>query len=658
MNSVHYVRGSCNDLAISESLEWLVTNGIGGYASGTVANLLTRRYHGLLVAALKPPLGRVLMISKFDDTVECDGRVYPIYSNRWADVLVEPNGYRHIENFTKEGTVPVWTYSFGSSQLEKRIWMQPGKNTTYVNYKVTRAFSPMTLVIRAMVNYRDIHGETHSGDWQMQVRRVPRGIKVVAFEGAVPFYIFNDREAITLEHHWYRNFSLNMEPYHGAPAMEDHLNIGAFRVTLQPGESVTFVLSTELTENLNGETALAERRDYEEKLLALAPGLPPALVLAADQFVVKRGAAPDAESWSILAGYHWLQDWSRDTLISLPGILLATGRFAIAKNILLNFSQYVSEGMLPNHLPQGDETPLYQSVDVTLWYFEAVKAYFTATADIDLLRELFPLLAEIVAWFERGTRFQIHIDPLDGLLFAGEIGIPLTWMDSKSGNWGVTPRTGKPVEINALWYNALRTMAEFAKELGLPAEHYSAQAKQVRTGFSRFWNAKTGYCFDVIDTPTGDDPSLRPNQLLAVSLSHSLLKKEQQKAVLDICIRRLLTPFGLRSLSPDDPGFIAHYNGDTYHPDSAYHQGTVWAWLIGPFISAYLKLYKDPAGARSFLEPLMDHLYSRGVGSISEIFDGDAPYTPRGCIAQAWSVAELLRVWREIDATKPNPHGI
>ncbi len=310
--------------------------------------------------------------------------------------------------------------------------------------------------------------------------------------------------------------------------------------------------------------------------------------------------------------------------------------------------------MLPNRFPEADETPEYNTVDATLWYFEAIRAYHAATGDDALLRDLFPVLQEVVEWHRRGTRYNIHVDPADGLLYAGEPGVQLTWMDAKVGDWVVTPRIGKPVEINALWYNTLCSMADLARRLGKPAgraaDAYEALAEQARAGFARFWNKATGYCYDVIDGPDGHDPAgagdARPNQLLAVSLPHSPLAPEQQRAVVDVCARHLLTSHGLRSLASDDPAYVGHYGGDQRQRDAAYHQGTVWGWLIGPFVSAYLRVYGDHERARSFLQPLIHHLADHGLGSLSEIFDGDPPFTPRGCIAQAWSVAEALRAWQ------------
>ena len=602
------------------------------------------------MAALKPPLGRTLLVSKLDETVDYDGRTYPIFSNRWADVLVEPHGYRYIERFHLEGMTPVWTYSFGDAQLEKRIFMRYGENTTYVFYRLRRATRPLTLVARAMVNYRDFHGETHAGDWVMHAKRIQQGLRVGAFEDAAPFFILSDRAAINQEHHWHRNFSLKKEPYRGPAVMEDHLNIGEFRITLEPDETVTIVISTEPAPSLDGEAAMAERHSYEESLIALAPHMPVRLLLAADQFVVKRPIAADQEGWSIIAGYHWLRDYGRDTMISLPGMLLATGKFEEARNILKAYSKHVSQGMLPSHLPDDNENLIYKAADVSLWYLEAIRAYIKETNDIELLGELFPILKEIIDWHECGTRYHIAVDQVDGLLYAGKPGLPLTWMDAKFNDWAITPRTGKAVEINALWYNALLSMVEFARALNQPYDHFEALAEKTKTGFTRFWNNERGYLFDVLDSPGGNDPTLRPNQLLAVSLYHSPLDPKQQRAVVDICIRRLLTPLGLRSLSPDEPGYVGHYGGDAYQRDHAYHQGSVWSWLIGPFVSAHLRVYKDAQAAKSFLEPFFDHLSEVGIGSVSEIFDGDAPFTPHGCIAQAWSVAEVLRAWREIYA--------
>jgi predicted glycogen debranching enzyme len=379
------------------------------------------------------------------------------------------------------------------------------------------------------------------------------------------------------------------------------------------------------------------------------------LVLAADQFIVSRSLPDNPDGKTIIAGYHWFTDWGRDTMISLPGLTLSTGRPEIARSILRTFAQYVSRGMLPNQFPDDGTPPAdseYNTVDATLWYFEAIRAYYDSTGDDRLLNELFPVLAEIVDWHRRGTRYNIHLDPQDGLIYAGQEGVQLTWMDGKVGDWVVTPRIGKPVEINALWYNALRTMAKFARQLKQPDREYEAMAESALKGFDRFWNPNLGYCFDVIDTPAGDDASLRPNQIFAVSLPQSPLNPTQQRSVVEACGRSLLTPYGLRSLSPDDPQYRGEYRGDSWHRDGAYHQGTVWGWLIGPFVLAHLRVFHDRDRARQLLEPLFYHLLDAGLGTISEIFDGNAPMKPKGCIAQAWSVAEFLRACLAADASR------
>jgi predicted glycogen debranching enzyme len=354
----------------------------------------------------------------------------------------------------------------------------------------------------------------------------------------------------------------------------------------------------------------------------------------------------------VIAGYPWFGDWGRDTMISLPGLTLVTGRFDIARSILTTFARYLDRGMLPNRLPEAGRAPEYNTVDAALWYVEAVRAYDHARGDDRTLRELFPVLEEIFSWYAKGTRYRIGIDSADGLLAAGEPGVQLTWMDAKVGDWVVTPRTGKPVEVNALWYNATRAMAGFARRLGRSPRPYEALADRAHSGFARFWNTSTGYCYDVVDGPQGHDASLRPNQLLAVSLPESPLTNEQQRAVVDVCARRLLTSHGLRSLDPNHPDYVGRYVGDVKRRDAAYHQGTVWGWLLGPFVLAHLRVHRDPAVAASFLEPMAQHLAAGGVGSLSEIFDGDPPFAPRGCIAQAWTVAEVLRAWGAIDSSR------
>jgi predicted glycogen debranching enzyme len=669
--TIAFGREICGNLDIAASREWLVTNGIGGYACGTVAGMLTRRYHGLLIAALQPPLGRTLLLTKLAEVVHYYDQVYALSTDRWTDGSVAPDGYRHIEHFALDGTVPVWRFAFSDALLEKRIWMAQGANITYVQYSLLRATQPVALLLKALVNYRDHHANVRSWGWQMAVERVKQGIQVTATPNAVPFYLLSDRAEVLTLHDWYYNFDLAVERRRGLSDREDHLHVATFHLTLQPGEAVTIVASTEANPELDGATTLKQRYSYEQKLINLwrtsrpidskeTPGWLTHLVLAADQFIVSRmvtvssavsDPAPDEvlNGKTILAGYPWFSDWGRDTMISLPGLTLATGRPEIARLILRTYAQYVSQGMLPNRFPDAGEQPEYNTVDATLWFFEAIQHHHRTTQDDDLLTELFPILTEIIDWHCRGTRYNIHLDPADGLLYAGDAGLQLTWMDAKVGDWVVTPRTGKPIEVNALWYNALRNMARFARLLGKPHQEYEAIADRTLARFARFWNPEAGYCYDVLDTPSGNDSTLRPNQIFAVSLPESPLTPLQQRSVVNTCAWMLLTSYGLRSLAPNYPDYRGYYGGDPRQRDGSYHQGTVWGWLLGPFVLAHLRVYGDSVQARQFLEPMADHLRTHGIGSLSEIFDGNAPFMPKGCVAQAWTVAEILRAWIAIE---------
>jgi predicted glycogen debranching enzyme len=645
---IEFGRAICGDINSAETREWIITNGIGGYASGTVAGLLTRRYHGLLVAALNPPLGRTLLLTKLDEVVTYAQQSYELNTDRWAGDNVTPHGYRQIESFELADTIPTWRFACADALLTKRIWMQSGANTTYVQYTLSRGTQPLHLQLKALVNHRDYHGITQSHDRHMSIEpmacgrseTIDSGIQVTAYPGATPMYLMSDRATATIAHQWYYNFELAIEQERGLSDREDHLHAATFEVTLNPGESLTFVASTERHPNLDGSNS-KDRPAWIDQF-----------VLAADQFIVDRPLPNAPNGKTIIAGYPWFGDWGRDTMISLPGLTIATGRPEIARSILQTFAQYIDQGMLPNRFPDAGEVPEYNTVDATLWYFEAIRSYYQATGDKAFIRELFPVLADIIAWHCRGTRYGIHLDVTDGLLSAGESGVQLTWMDAKVGDWVVTPRIGKPIEVNALWYNALCTMVKFAQCLGQPHQEYKALADRNRANFSRFWNPETGYCYDVLDGPDGNEATLRPNQIFAVSLTGGsingyapLLTADQQRRVVDICGRLLLTSHGLRSLDPHHPDYQGHYGGNPLQRDGAYHQGTVWGWLIGPFVLAHLQVYDNPAQARQFLAPIADHLFAYGLGTASEIFDGDAPMTPRGCIAQAWTVAEVLRAW-------------
>jgi predicted glycogen debranching enzyme len=653
-------REICGDLRAAERREWLCTNGVGGFASGTIAGTLTRRYHGLLVAALVPPLGRTLVVAKLEEDVAYGAGTWALGANRWADGTLAPQGFRELERFRLDGTTPVWTYACGDALLEKRVWMEPGANTTYVRYQALRASEPLTLTLRALVNYRDYHAATRGDGWDMQVTPVEQGLRVVAFAGAAPLLLLAPGGETERAHAWYHRFALPRESERGLDAEDDHLHAGTVRATLRAGQALTLVLSTEPAPATDGERAWRRRQAHEAELIdrwtsawsgaASAPAWIRHLVLAADQFVARRPLADEPDGMTVIAGYHWFGDWGRDTMIALPGLALATGRPELAVRVLRTFARFLDRGMLPNRFPDHGEAPEYNTVDATLWWVEAIRVTHAATGDDGLLKDLFPALETVVEWHRRGTRYGIGEDPADGLLRAGEPGVQLTWMDARVGDWVVTPRIGKPVEINALWYNALRALAGFARRLRKPAAPWDAAADRVRDSFGRFWYEGGGYCYDVLEGPDGDDAALRPNQILAVALPESPLAPERQRRIVDVCARHLLTSFGLRSLSPRDPAYCGTCMGSQYQRDSAYHQGTVWGWLLGTFALAHARAHGDALAARAFLEPMAHHLEDDGVGSIAEIFDGDAPFAPRGCIAQAWSVAETLRAWQTLSS--------
>jgi len=661
MTALDWGREVAGSLEVAERREWLCTNGLGGFASGTIAGSLTRRYHGLLVAALEPPLGRTLLVAKADESVTYGGAEWALSVNRWADGTIDPEGHRHLERFRLDGTTPVWTYAFADARFEKRIWMEPGANTTYVRYRVARASAPLGLRLTVLVNYRDYHATTRGAGWHMEVAAVHDGVRVRAWEGARPFVVLAPGVEVSPAHTWYEWFGLLRERERGLDAEDDHLHAATVRATLRPGEALTVIVSAEDAPATDGESAWQRRARHEADLLtrwrAAYPGADAApdwirrLVLAADQFVVRRPLADEPDGMTVIAGYHWFGDWGRDTMIALPGLTLSTGRPAVAQRVLRTFARFVDRGMLPNRFPDQGGAAEYNTVDATLWYVEAIRAYHAATADDGLLKELYPVVESIVAGHRKGTRFGIGEDPGDGLLRSGEPGVQLTWMDAKVGDWVVTPRAGKPVEVNALWYNALCAMAGFAERLGHPVGPWRSLATRVAAGFERFWNAEAGHCHDVIDGPGGDDATRRPNQIFAVSLPASPLGPDRQRQVVDACARHLLTSYGLRSLAPGSPGYQGRYVGGVRERDGAYHQGTVWAWLLGPFALAHFKIYGDAELARGFLAPLAHHLEDGGLGSIAEIFDGDPPFTPRGCIAQAWSVSETLRAWQALGAT-------
>ncbi len=651
---IHFGRSITSDEAAATRREWLVTNGIGGYAMGTVGGLLTRRYHGLLIASLQPPLGRTLLLARLDASVHLPKASQLLYSTNDSGRLWG-GSTKHLRRFHMDGTIPVWTYAMSGVLLECRVWMQQGHNTTYVRWsvlKVPRSLSSLTWSV--LVSGRDAHDNLHVQTDKPTVERVDHGLRITP-PRQPPFVVLSDRARTLhpseLHEGWIRNNWLSAEAERGLDALDDHFDAGAFAVEPPLGEHITFAISTEPAPSLDGDAALAERRTYEASLIARSPlkDEPPfirQLLLAADQFIVQRRLDDGAMGASILAGFPWFGDWGRDTMISLPGLTLATGRPELAAQILRTFVRYVDHGMLPNRFPDSGEAPEYNTVDATLWYFEAIRQTHAATDDDALLAELFSVLEDIIDWHVRGTRYGIGMDAADGLLRQGVPGVQLTWMDVKIGDWVVTPRTGKPVEINALWIRALRTMEAFATHLGRDGHTFADLAERAEANFSRFWNAEAGCCYDVIDTPDGTpDPAIRPNQVIAAALPQTPLSNTQLRQIVGICGRELLTPYGLRSLSPRDPSYLGTFTGDQPQRDAAYHQGTVWSWPIGSFALAHYRAYGDRKAALGFLTPFADHLRDAGLGTVSEVFEGDFPHEPKGCIAQAWGVAEVLRAW-------------
>ncbi len=682
---IHFGREVCGELAAGLRREWLVTNGLGGYASGTLAGINTRRYHGLLVAALTPPVERTVLVGGLIEWAAYDGRRYALSTHEYSTGVVDQHGYRNLQSFALEGALPVWTFVLGGALLEKRAWMAYGENTTYITYRMLRGTGTVDLEITPLVTYRDFHALTSGRDWHPQIESAPHGALIHAFEGARPFWLLADRGSFTPSGVWYWDFHHREERARGLDDRSDLYAAGAFTLSLQPGEIFTLVLTTEDIANLDSARALESAQERQRELLhrAKAEESDPVvqqLVLAADQFIVRRGderpktndesnleaeqkpsaeadapssfvVRPSSSGKTIIAGYHWFNDWGRDTMIALPGLTLATGRPEDAAGILRTFARYVADGLLPNNFPDhAGVIPGYNTIDATLWYAHAIHAYYAATGDTALVDDLLPVLRDIADQHIAGTRYGIGMDPADALLRAGEPGVQLTWMDAKIGDWVVTPRIGKPVEINALWYNLLHTLAGYlaARRDGAAAT-YRDLAERARGSFrARFIHPDHGYLTDVVDGPDGDDWTLRPNQIFAVALPAPLLDGAEAQQVVDAVTRDLYTSYGLRSLSPEHMAYHGDYGGDSFRRDSGYHQGPVWSWLIGGYVEAYVRVYGD-AAACALLPPFADHLRDACLGSVSEILEGDPPHMPRGCVAQAWGVAELLRVWRVLE---------
>ncbi len=659
---IAFGREICGDLESGLRREWLVTNGLGGYASATLPGVLTRSYHGLLVAALEPPVARTVLVAGSVERVSYGGKRYPLSTHEFGGNTIAPDGYRYLESFRLEGTLPVWTFAIADAVIERRVWMDYGINTTYVSYWLLRGSLPVTLEITPLVTYHTFHALASGRDWTIGVDPQERGTAIHAYDGAAPFWLRSDTAEFRPSGAWWWDFCHRAETERGLADRGDLFAPGTFVAQLNAGESVALTYSTESEANLDAAASLAAVQQRQRGLLKQgsvdgADSIVQQLVLAADQFLVSRPLADDPSGRSVIAGYHWFNDWGRDTMISLPGLALATGRPEEAASILRVFARFVADGLLPNNFPDSAGViPGYNTADATLWYVLAIRAYQEATGDDALVTDLLPTLCQIVERHLAGTRYGIQVDPDDGLLRAGEPGVQLTWMDAKVGDWVVTPRIGKPVEINALWYNVLRTVAGFLRthDDKATAMRYDALADRARDSFrARFRQPDREYLADVVDSPDGDDWSMRPSQIFALSLPFPLLEGDEAQTVLAAVGRSLLTSYGLRSLAPDDPAYRGTYGGDQVHRDGTYHQGPAWSWLLGAYAEVVYRLSGDREAALAVLQPIGDHLRDAGLGSVSEIFNGDPPHLPKGCVAQAWGVAEVLRVWRLLDPVPP-----
>jgi predicted glycogen debranching enzyme len=638
----------CNDLEVALSREWLETNGLGGFACGTVAGANTRRYHGLLTAAFNPPGGRMLLLSKLEETLVLGDHRIDLSTNEYSGAI-HPQGYSFLSGFRLD-PFPTWTFEVDGIKLEKTVFMPQDSNTLQIEYRLLQAASGIepVLEVRPLIAFRDYHSTTHeNAALNPRVETAPGLASIQPYPDLPKFCFAHNAEALDSQGYWYRNFLYRVERERGLDFQEDLFNPLVFSWKLSRRRCAQIIASTNAHDIKRAPALRKAELQRRQKLAAAAPVDDPlvrSLAIAADQYLARR-----SEDWTIIAGYPWFTDWGRDTMISLSGLTLFTGRADIAKSILRNFARHTDQGMLPNRFVDSGEEPEFNTVDATLWFFEAARAYAAATNDYAFIRqELYPVFNQIVDWHVKGTRYNIKLAE-NGLLNAGAPGAQLTWMDAKIGEWVVTPRMGKPVEIQALWFNALRIMENLAERFGDEdrRKKYSSLASLASWTFNRvFWNKDALCLYDVVNGGPPDG-SIRPNQIFAVSLHYSMLSPERARAVVEAVERELLTPVGLRTLSRSDSRYRSTYEGDQYRRDSAYHQGTAWPWLLGPFASAYVKVNGGTPQARArahkLLRGLEAHLTEAGLGHISEIFDADAPHHPRGCFAQAWSVAEALR---------------
>jgi predicted glycogen debranching enzyme len=640
MDPINFNAERLKDFNSSRSIEWIETNGLGGYASSTVSGANSRRYHGLLVASLKPPVDRRVLLSKLEETIVVGNERTALSANQFPGAI-HPQGFTRLQSFSR-GIFPEFIYKTSGITLKKTIAALNGENTTLVLYEVVDATAPFTLELLPLASAKDFHSNSHANEgiykgyiFQNNVFRTKN------YENGAELFISVPGSNFTPTLHWYYNFEYSVEQYRGLDFQEDLFNHGVFSVKLKKGSKCGVIISTEDPQRRDAFKLLEQERGRREKLIENYQGdILKRLALAADQFIVKRGE----HHKTVIAGYHWFSDWGRDTMIALPGLCLATRRYDDAKKILEAFANAVSQGMLPNRFPDFGEAPEYNTVDATLWFFVAIYKYYLSTKDRAFIESILPVLDEIIEWHYRGTRYNIHVGS-DELLVAGEDGVQLTWMDAKVGDWVVTPRKGKAVEINALWFNVLMIMSTFHTEKNKRMKYLQAADKVKKSFNDLFWCENRQYFYDYVDGDYFND-DLRPNQIYAISLPFDLVPADRAYMAYVAITDHLLTPKGLRSLAPGHEEYKRCYGGNPWQRDGAYHQGTTWSFLLGPYIDVLMKLHGTEARnkATAILEKFMVHLEEGCIGSVSEIFDADPPHMPRGCVAQAWGVSEVLRV--------------
>lgn len=659
MEVMHFGKSNWPTFEQGTEKEWLVTNGLGGYASSTVIGANTRKYHGLLVASLTPPVKRTQYLAKVDEIIETNGRIYSLSSNSRTDGS-KNLGFVHLQRF-ELAEFPSFLYSFSDIFIQKTVFMVYGKNTTVIIYRIKNGSNPSSFKLYPLVNCRNFHWTLRKGQVEYKADDLdyPNGAGVcIKNSQGVPSLVIAGIGVtdFKVQEGFFEGIFYPAEYERGEGAEEDLFVPGSFDVFLEPSQEkvVTLFATVEKEPVPLSQDEIEEMFEAGKKrcrhLLAKSghkDNFAKRLVWAADAFVVKRRST---NTKSVIAGYHWFNDWGRDTMISLPGLTLVTGRFNDAKEILLTYSRYCKNGLIPNMFPDEPGEPLYNTVDASLWFFQSVYKYLQYTGDINfILQDIYPVLKKIVHNYASGTDYKIYMDE-DGLMSAGTELLQLTWMDAKVDNWVVTPRHGKPVEISALWYNALKIM-EYLAGLSGESFDYPGLPDKVRQNFEKkFWYDKGGYWYDVIKGQE-KDKSFRPNQIIAMGLTFSPAPPDKSRLALSRVWQELYASYGMRSLSCNHPDYHGVYSGHRLNRDGAYHQGTAWSWLIGPFITAYRRAHGYSKASREqaelFINPFRDHLFSSGVGYVSEIFDGDEPILPRGTIAQAWGVGEVLRSYVE-----------